>query len=173
MLFPGEIIDGSGGAGTYINKGVSRASLAGSILTNENLASIQNKGQIVPTISSIVICRVFKITHNMVQTHILAVDDRTLKSSFLGIIRLPDIRKHEIEKIIVEDCFQPGDIVKAKVISLGDSKWFYLSTSETELGVILAWIGNNRLLPYTWEEMIDPITKNTYKRKVAKPLVIN
>jgi exosome complex component CSL4 len=85
---------------------------------------------------------------------------------------LQDIRKHEIEKIVIEDCFQPGDIVQARVISLGDSKWFYLSTAEPELGVILSWTNGERLFPHSWEDMINPRTEEKFKRKVAKPLIL-
>ena len=113
-----------------------------------------------------------KITFSQAQAHILSVEGRTLRSAFLGIIRLPDIRKHEVEKIVIEECFQPGDIVQAKVISLGDSKWFYLSTAEPELGVILAWNLGKRLVPFSWEEMIDPDTQVRFPRKVAKPLIL-
>ena len=138
MLFPGEVVEGNGGQGTYNQNGRFRASLLGSLSITENSSEIQNKGQIVPKISNTVMCRIFKITYNTAQAHILSVENRVLQSSFLGVIRLPDIRKHEIEKIVVDECFQPGDIIKARVISLGDSKWFYLSTAETDLGVILA-----------------------------------
>ena len=100
------------------------------------------------------------------------MEGRTLKSPFLGIIRLQDVRKHEIEKIVMEESFQPGDVVQAKVISLGDSKWFYLSTAETELGVVLAWSKGKRLLPMSWEEMIEPGSGNKFLRKVAKPLIL-
>lgn len=31
--------------------------------------------------------------------------------------------------------FRPGDIVRARVISLGDARQYYLSTAENELGV--------------------------------------
>jgi hypothetical protein len=36
------------------------------------------------------------------------------------------------------DCFRPGDIVRAKVTSLGDARTYYLSTAENELGVVYA-----------------------------------
>ena len=35
-------------------------------------------------------------------------------------------------------CFRPGDIVLAKVQSLGDTQSYILTTSENELGVIVA-----------------------------------
>jgi exosome complex component CSL4 len=36
------------------------------------------------------------------------------------------------------NCFRPGDIVRAEVISLGDSRSYYLSTAKNELGVVYA-----------------------------------
>lgn len=36
------------------------------------------------------------------------------------------------------DCFRPGDIVRAEVLSLGDSRSYYLSTSKNHLGVVYA-----------------------------------
>jgi exosome complex component CSL4 len=171
MLFPGEAIDTISRSGTICDNGVWRTTVLG-YSDDSGQFAMQSKEQIVPKIGSEVFCRVFKITYSMAQAHILSVDNRTLQSSFLGIIRLQDIRKHEVEKLVIDDCFQPGDIVKAKVISLGDSKYFYLSTAETEYGVILAWNKNKRLLPNNWEEMIDPDTQQTYKRKVAKPLIL-
>lgn len=36
------------------------------------------------------------------------------------------------------DCFRPGDIVRAKVISLGDARSYYLSTADNSLGVVHA-----------------------------------
>ena len=38
----------------------------------------------------------------------------------------------------MEECFLPGDIVKAKILSYGDSKKIYLTTAENELGVMYA-----------------------------------
>lgn len=38
----------------------------------------------------------------------------------------------------MEDCFLPGDMVAARVLSYGDSKKIYLTTAENELGVIFA-----------------------------------
>ena len=36
------------------------------------------------------------------------------------------------------DCFRPGDVVRAKVVSLGDARSYFLSTAEKELGVVYA-----------------------------------
>lgn len=41
----------------------------------------------------------------------------------------------QVDKVEVFKCFRPGDIVRARVISLGDARQYYLSTAENELGV--------------------------------------
>ena len=35
----------------------------------------------------------------------------------------------------VEGCFRAGDVVRAKVLSLGDARSFYLTTASDALGV--------------------------------------
>ena len=46
--------------------------------------------------------------------------------------------KNKIDKIKMEECFLPNDLVIAKVLSYGDSKKIYLQTMENELGVLFA-----------------------------------
>ena len=43
-----------------------------------------------------------------------------------------------IVQIEMHKCFRPGDIVLAKVQSLGDTQSYILNTTENELGVIIA-----------------------------------
>ncbi|EOA98486.1 3'-5' exoribonuclease CSL4-like protein, partial [Anas platyrhynchos] len=54
--------------------------------------------------------------------------------------RREDIRATEKDKVEVYKSFRPGDIVLAKVISLGDAAQsnYLLSTAENELGVVVA-----------------------------------
>lgn len=51
---------------------------------------------------------------------------------------MQDVRATEIDKLEIGNCFRPGDIVRAEVVSLGTSKDYYLSTSKNELGVVYA-----------------------------------
>lgn len=68
------------------------------------------------------------------------------------------------------ECFRLGDIVKAKVLSLGDARSYYLSTAANELGVVYATAEDGApLLPISYQEMENPQTGETEKRKVAKP----
>lgn len=44
-----------------------------------------------------------------------------------------------VDSVVMIQCFKPRDIVKAKVISLGDSlRGIYLTTAAENLGVLVA-----------------------------------
>lgn len=77
-----------------------------------------------------------------------------------------------VDQVIMLDSFRPNDIVKAKVISLGDSsRNLYLTTAAEDLGVLIAKneISNNLMLPFDWTSMVDVKHGHQEKRKVAKP----
>lgn len=97
-----------------------------------------------------------------------------------GAIRLEDIRSFSKEKqsgedqnaaIPLVDSFRPGDLVACRVISLGDSRRYFLTTAETELGVIKAERRGIPMIPVSWKEMECPETGVREPRKVAKPLM--
>ena len=52
-----------------------------------------------------------------------------------GLCSVQDIRATEKDQVVLYECFRPGDVVTAKVISLGDAQSYYLSTAEDTLGV--------------------------------------
>ena len=65
--------------------------------------------------------------------------------------------------------FRCGDIIIARVISLGDSNSYLLSCAENELGVVIAYSeAGARLIPISWNEMQCPTTMLKEYRKVAK-----
>lgn len=88
-----------------------------------------------------------------------------------GVIRVQDIRATEREKIVVQDQFQPGDIIRANVSSLGDGQHYYLTTSKNDLGVLFAQNPHTgtQLVPIDWQQVIDPITGQAEYRKCANP----
>ncbi|PWN22592.1 hypothetical protein BCV69DRAFT_257534 [Microstroma glucosiphilum] len=59
---------------------------------------------------------------------------------FSGVIRSQDVRLTETDKVKMGECFRVGDLVRARVISLGDSRSYYLSTASNELGVLFATV---------------------------------
>jgi exosome complex RNA-binding protein Csl4 len=81
-----------------------------------------------------------------------------------------DVRATEIDKVDMSKCFRPGDIVKAKVISLGDARQYYLSTAAAECGVRFAKSEAGAIMtPLSWQEMQCPLTGAKESRKCAKP----
>lgn len=168
-ILPGEALPASASleSGCYQDSaGVTRASLALS-------SSLQpKKTSLVPSISNIVLARIVKLGLKQAQAHIISVEQTPLPHYFYGLIRIQDVRRHETDKVQMDQCFRPGDIVKARVISLGDSKSYYLSTAEEDLGVVLAKTEEGkRLQPYDWVTMIEPESGVLELRKVAKPEV--
>lgn len=109
-----------------------------------------------------------------------AVSSTEIGEGFGGIIRLQDVRLTQRDTVKISECFQPGDIVKALVISLGDGTNYYLSTARNDLGVILAKAkgSGKRMVPVDWQYMktivpenqADKIVEEIEMRKCAKPL---
>ena len=66
------------------------------------------------------------------------MDGTPLKEPFRGQLRKEDIRATEKDTVEINKSFRPGDIVQAKVMSLGDMQSYFLSTAENELGVVFA-----------------------------------
>ena len=61
--------------------------------------------------------------------------------------------------------------MKAKIISYGDQRSYYLTTADNEFGVILAMSSSGyAMVPISWEEMECPVTKVVEFRKCAKPV---
>jgi len=87
------------------------------------------------------------------------------------MLRREDIRLTEKDKIVMNDSFRVGDIVRATVISLGDEKNYYISTGGNEFGVVIAMSEEgNAMVPASWKEMKDAVTGKVELRKVAKPV---
>eukprot|EP01133_Synstelium_polycarpum_P006383 gene6383-7397_t len=124
---------------------------------------------VVPEIGSIVTVQVLRINPRLASVAILCVGEKALKETFNGVIRVQDVRATEIDKVEIYKSFRPGDIVLAQVISLGDSRSYYLSTAKNELGVVFAQsVAGATMIPISWNMMQCPKTKTKEHRKVAK-----
>ena len=106
----------------------------------------------------------------LANVEILAVGGVAVEDAFSGVIRAQDVRATEVDKVDIYDCFVPSDVVRARVLSLGDSRSYYLTTAENPLGVVRARspFTGEAMTPVSWEEMECPSTKQRQKRKVAK-----
>ncbi|XP_065263863.1 exosome complex component CSL4 [Emys orbicularis] len=178
---PGERLcsleEGAAGSGTYTRHGYVCAALAGCLAkTSEDEAlpvvSVVRdaESQLLPDVGAIVTCKVCSINSRFAKVHILYIGSTPLKSAFRGTIRREDIRATEKDKVEVYKSFRPGDIVLAKVISLGDMQSNYLlSTAENELGVVVAHSeAGAQMVPISWCEMQCPRTHSKELRKVAR-----
>ena len=110
-----------------------------------------------------------RVAQATAHARIVCVGGAALEVDFKGAIRLQDVRATEIDSVVLYDCFRPGDVVVAEVLSLGDARSYHLSTARNELGVVHARaVGGGPMLPASWTTMVDPTTGAVEKRKVAK-----
>lgn len=135
----------------------------------------------LPQVGSIVLCRVTRVQQRQLSASILLVDpsaediiaytqttDDNLQ--FQAVLRKEDIRAYEKDKIVMNDNYRVGDIVRATVISLGDERNYYISTAGNDYGVVVATSETgNAMVPASWKEMKDIVTGKGESRKVAKP----
>ncbi|KAJ5246680.1 hypothetical protein N7468_001663 [Penicillium chermesinum] len=89
---------------------------------------------------------------------------------FQALIRKEDVRAVEKDRVVMDEMFRVGDIVRGSVISLGDQSFYYLTTARNDLGVVMARSdAGNMMFPASWKEMRDPVTGVGEPRKVARP----
>lgn len=106
------------------------------------------------------------------QTFSVSQASSDVGETFRGIIRSQDVRSTDRDKVVMIDCFKPGDIVKAQVISLGDGNNYYLTTARNDLGVVFAKANNGAgglMYATDWLSMTAPTSGIVEKRKCAKP----
>ena len=170
------------GPGTYVRGAYIQASLLGvrrdavresdgarivSVIAREEV--LGGGGIVLPEVGDVVVCKVGRIADAYAKVQIFCVGNRPLKRPVEGMIRKQDVRAHEIDTVVMSECFLPCDLVKCKVISLGDRRSYFLTTARPELGVVSAKSeSGNQMDPVSWEKMVDPVTKLEEKRKVAK-----
>lgn len=159
-VVPGDFIcskdDGKTGKGVYsYQKQEIRASVVGSIVSEKkdesedankaskpriNVLSFQQKKlakEYVINVGDVVFGRVVRTNYNQAYVDILCIGETELPFPLKGVIRREDIRETEIDKVVVQEFFRSLDIVRASVISLGDSKYYFLTTAKADLGVVL------------------------------------
>ena len=126
------------------------------------------------SIGSKVLCKVIRIMNQQAVVDIVASEQiGSLKEQehHSGLIRKADIRLGATEDVKLHESYRPGDVVLAKILSLGDSRRFFLTTAENELGVIRAVCKESGrvMVPVSWKEMECPETHIRERRKCAKP----
>lgn len=92
-----------------------------------------------------------------------------LTETFSGLLRSSDVRSSDIDTVELHRCFRPGDIVRAKVLSLGDQRAYYLTTAEDDLGVVRCKSKRTGavLVPLDHKTVVCEETQETEERKAA------
>ena len=177
FVFPGDELccgNYTCGEGTYSLGNSCVASLAGSLHTEHTteppVVSVISENKVtLPQKDSIVLAQVVNVTPRICKIVIIKVDSVTLQFHLPGVLRKEDVRATEKDSVELFNCFRPGDILRARVISLGDGNAYSLSTAENELGVLYAFSeGDHPMLPASWCEMQCTVSGRREKRKVAK-----
>jgi len=176
------------GPGTYIRGGHIFSSVVGKLVLStstaaedkepKNVVSVelergrQYASSQILTVGKTVLCKILRITMQEATVDVMAADEiGSLREHHGGIIRKENVRIGATEEVQIYESFRPGDFVLAKIISLGDSRRYYLSTAENDLGVIQAICSTSgrMMIPVSWREMECPDTKIREPRKCARP----
>lgn len=165
------------GPGTYLQHGYIYSSLLGQlnlVTLKNNVVSVEVEGcgqvTVVPSTGDVVTVKVANVNPRSAKVQIVCVKDAVLSEPFKGCIRKEDVKATEKDKVEMYKSFRPGDIVLARVISVGDASTGYLlTTAENELGVVIAKSeSGSSMIPVSWTEMQCPHTYTKEARKVAK-----
>ncbi|XP_022659465.1 exosome complex component CSL4-like [Varroa jacobsoni] len=166
------------GPGTYVLQGYIYASLTGVMHIikqddgKKSLVEVRRSlGRLsVPSPGAVVTCKVTAINQRYAKVAILCIEEAELKEPFRGVIRKEDVRAFEKDKVEIIKSFHPGDIVLAKVLTMGDAMSYILTTAENELGVVIALAESSGMpmVPISWTEMQCPKSLEKEYRKVAK-----
>ena len=182
VVTPGEPLGSAGtyqpGTGTHLLDGTIYASVTGlrrtlpspspSVLPLLSVLSHQPPSP-VPQPSDVVLARVTKINPRYASLSIVCIGSVLVAEAFPGIIRQRDIRAFDIDNADVGRSYRPGDLVKARVLSLGDARSHFLTTAEVELGVVEAIsAAGGPMKPLSYERMECTVTGVKEQRKVAK-----
>ena len=191
----GTIRQARPGIGTYVKGGHIYASLLGSLTIQEmessEMDTTDNDEKKVNFVCSVqsskppatsqvlkigqkVVGKVIRITPQNATVEIMVAEGvgPLRMPYFEGVIRSEDIstfQKTDSQPLLVNS-FRPGDLVACRLISIGDARRYFLTTAETELGVIRAHRKGVPMIPVSYKEMECPETGIREPRKCAKPL---
>ena len=188
------------GAGTHVFESKIYASIVGSVV-HTPAANKSSKATIsiprdaaafnaaqssvpssLPAVGATVLCRVTRVQQRQASASILVVNPSSAsvmpytsstndELQFQALLRREDVRSFEKDRVVMNEMFRVGDIIRAFIISLGDERNYYISTAGNDFGVVLARSEEgNAMIPSSWKDMRDVVTGKGEARKVAKPV---
>ena len=160
--------------GLFVQNNMVTSSLMGRLEVSENQLSVCPiaKGFMRPSmkLGSIVFMKVESIRDDGASGVILGCGDNGVR----GNIRKEHMRSFDIDGVKVWEMVGVGDIVRAKVRSLAESKRVGLGIEDDGLGVIVARSRNGRRMEAVdRDRMRSPVTKMEFARKIAINIVPN
>eukprot|EP01012_Entosiphon_sulcatum_P054704 TRINITY_DN75762_c0_g1_i1.p1 TRINITY_DN75762_c0_g1~~TRINITY_DN75762_c0_g1_i1.p1 ORF type:complete len:261 (-),score=44.86 TRINITY_DN75762_c0_g1_i1:89-826(-) len=177
VVFPGTFLSPEAsyvaGQGVYSRNGNLFSSLAGSVVIHAGAISVQHAKHTtaVPTVGSLVTCKVLRISSERVLCSILVVDKTPLVTPFNGYLRAEDIRQTEIDSVDVGHCYRPNDVILAEILHLGDTRNYLLTTAKNHLGVVHGTsMAGHVMIPISLHEMQCTVTGVKEPRKVAQAM---
>ncbi|ANQ06210.1 Uncharacterized protein PCOAH_00004610 [Plasmodium coatneyi] len=180
IVLPGEALGSSdlyvSGENTYILQKEVRSSILGrrQLVTDSNgkqIISVANTKDFIPLpqVGDLVTCKVYRVTFNVIYCNIILLNNRAIKNSFRAFINKSDIHVYDGELGDNFECFKQGDIIRAKVLSVGQHGSYKLSTVGSDLGVILALSDKGQIMkPVAWNLMVNLSDMSFEKRKVSR-----
>lgn len=143
------------GPGTYIFRNYIYASLCGIVQVQTSsdgqqrtVTVIHNTKDIkerIPTVNSIVTCRVLYVNSSLAKCQINCVNEHLLRLPFKAILRKEDVRAEDQDRVEMHNCLRPRDIILARVFGMSD-KGYLLTVAEDGLGVVIAYNQNRMFI---------------------------
>mmetsp|Transcript_3182 Transcript_3182/g.6663 ORF Transcript_3182/g.6663 Transcript_3182/m.6663 type:complete len:182 (-) Transcript_3182:304-849(-) len=81
----------------------------------------------LPVVDDMVTCRVTRLNPRMAHVDIICVDGAVLREPCQGILHREDVRDFDVDQVEMYHSFRPGDVIQARVTSLGDSRSYYIT----------------------------------------------
>ncbi|CAA9986579.1 exosome complex component CSL4, putative [Plasmodium knowlesi strain H] len=180
IVLPGEALGSSdvyvSGENTYTLQKEVRSAILGrrELVTDSDgkqIISVANTNDFIPLpqVGDLVTCKVYRVTFNVIYCNIILLNNRPIKNSFRAFINKSDIHVYDGELGDNFECFKQGDIIRAKVLSVGQHGSYKLSTVGSDLGVILALSEKGQIMkPVAWNLMVNLSDMSFEKRKVSR-----
>ena len=188
IVTPGQVLTKNSslmaGSGAYPANGVICAGVCGRVRTSRGVIFVESAfknrretlaggaaGTSVTTlkVGDLVTARVTRIDRTRASLDILCLEGEPLAERFAATL-LQSAMKSVVSE--VRRSYRPGDVVVAKILSLGDAKRYMLTTASEELGVIQAYsaAAGAEMEPVDFKHMRCPVTGVVEEREVAKPV---
>lgn len=92
---------------------------------------------IVPVAGDIVTARITVINQRFAKCSIICIGDVILKRVYRGLLRKEDVRAERKDDVDMYKSFRPGDIVLARIVSIGQVPW--ILAQKFKIMILFLW----------------------------------